>query len=424
MDGVQYDPARGVVHVGGDTFEATVADAAELEVAGRRLRPLTLAERELVIDLVGGAHDDVDAVALTVAKLATVSGDVGSTAERLATEAVALHLAGADMSGALAVSSFVARRSLGAEAGGVAAIEADRLADAVARVHGEDAHESGESGWTTISYDGPAAAPGASVLPRAGPREVRDEYVRALLGRANASVPTGLARWLLEPDTIAGGDEMDPPGGWPDTRTRPAPAPEEPETAAPEVERDRWGARAEAPTRAQPPSGAFGESRPPVEAMSGGRVPAARDDRGRLDAGASGGATASEPPAAGSVPASSAATASPAGPGTRPWPGDHVHHYPGTPDAAAGVSSTGARSAGRARPSPAPAWRPSAAGHRAVEAAGTPRPVAAARRSEWGPDHRPPAPAAVPDSRGSAAAEAEGLAAALHRAADARGVPR
>lgn len=417
MSGVQIDLGCGTIRVGGASYAGRLTDGGAIDLAGYRVRPVTLTERERLIEVVAGEADAPELCARMVAELAAPDRPDESSSDRCAVEALALHLAGAAMTGPLAVSSVLMRRSIGAEAGAMDAIEADRLSAALAPgllTTGAPTGASGtdaSDGWTTIHYD-PGPPDGAPQSD--GARDVRDRLAAALLARAVAAVPGDLARWLLGAADVAHTVLPDDPSGHaPLAQVTPAP----PDPVALSVAGasaialvDRWGS---------PRVGLIAPNagEPATQPVDPAAAVATLIDR-------------SEPigpvvrPGARSSPAGlapvDARTAAPGSPET----GVPQSHVPTAPSWPAGHRAAPIGTASSVGSGSDPS--PFGSGRFAGRWAPAPRPIddRADTTTTWAPAPDQARAVAVARAERGGVADIDRLATALHRAADARGVRR
>ena len=196
---IQLLTAKEEIMVGDTSFPCRATTGGGLSVAGHEVRSITLGERNQLLALTTGA-DRRGQVATLVREAATGSLDASTDRDVVdAIEAVALHLAGASLVGSLARTTLLVGRSMGDAAAGIAALEADRLADAI-----EDAlalPNRTSAGWTTISYPSSASGPSSSTGPEAGRSvaSVRDELAALLIERDEEPLSGDLADALAAP---------------------------------------------------------------------------------------------------------------------------------------------------------------------------------------------------------------------------------
>ncbi|MET0662499.1 MAG: hypothetical protein ABWZ42_05140 [Ilumatobacteraceae bacterium] len=241
--------SSGEIMVGDTTFAGGPIAEGGLSVAGHDVWPITLRERNQLLAL---ATDDERGrqVARLIGEAAThrasVDASSGEDADvRNAIEAVALHLAGASATGALARTTLLVARSMGDSAAAVTAWEADRLADALADMLTGPATgaaigivPSADDGWTTIRYASPSSAlPDDAASDGAhGVAAVRDRLAALLIARDEQPLDAELVDALMrttEPgqQVTASTDEL---------RHLPTPAPADTFPTSPNDAADRW----------------------------------------------------------------------------------------------------------------------------------------------------------------------------------------
>lgn len=214
---IHFDPGGGELRVGGTLFRCAAAPSGGLVVEGRSVTPISLGDRDRLVALCGGGDDNrASSLARLVGDAATLasepSRDDADSEVRAALEAVALHLAGAELAGALAATTLLLARSVGGFGESVAtlpALEADRLAAALAaslrppgRGVASDDDGADEAGWTTITFEAPEPTSGPapaspSAYPATGPAAVRDRLAASLLAR-DRPIDAELAALLID----------------------------------------------------------------------------------------------------------------------------------------------------------------------------------------------------------------------------------
>ncbi|GAA2152606.1 hypothetical protein FHX52_0792 [Humibacillus xanthopallidus] len=227
MPAIQIISDREEIVVGDTAFSGGAATGGGLSLEGRVVRPLTLAERDALVVLATTTtgHSPAPKPPSQLARLVARAAAPGFTPDasesmRAAIEAVALHLAGASMSGALTRTSLVVRRCVGAAADDMPALEADLLADALApglTDAGSAAQANrGDTGWTTITYAMPETD--ASQQTDESVFATRDRLAAALVRRGLEPLDKALIAGLLREDSI----RLDAPRGDADARAETA----------------------------------------------------------------------------------------------------------------------------------------------------------------------------------------------------------
>lgn len=206
MGGAVELVAGGEVRVGDARFPGEVLPDGRVVVLGVVLRRLGLAERDRLVRLVAGlvpGPDDARTLAGLVLAAASAPGRPlpAGGPSRAAVEAVALHLAGAALDGSLARTRLLAARSAGAAADDLPAADADALAAGLADAVVDD------DGWTRLVLDGAVERGGT-------PGDVRDRLAGALLARAAEPLEPALARALLLAPGADVPDDAAGTGGW------------------------------------------------------------------------------------------------------------------------------------------------------------------------------------------------------------------
>lgn len=211
---VELVPQSGLVRLGASLHPCAPGPGGRLTVYGEVLRPLTLAECELIaVYARSGGPDESAALARGMACDGDAPGDAEPDAHRAAVEAVALFLAGATGTGPLpGLGASVARR-LGVPLPDALALTV--LAADAAVAAGEAVPQPADDGWTTYAIVPGAPDATAPRTPDATPapedaeptaagdeaRRVRDllaaRFVRRLAGY---SVETHAAEASRRPD--------------------------------------------------------------------------------------------------------------------------------------------------------------------------------------------------------------------------------
>lgn len=237
---IQILSETGEILIGARRLRCEIGTDASISLLGRRVTPLTLAERQHLMSVFRSTGDRGHRSLARLFALASVtpplssgplsSGskvfDAGSSEALLseadataALEAIALHLAGASQAGSLDRTALLVSRALGDTGfASVTALEADQLADSLARsilglAQGQfsSSFDGDSEGWTSIQFTEPSGPrPGSTNAgsPEAGLSEIaaiRDDLASMLLQRATAELEAEVGAALVEVPLTVGG---------------------------------------------------------------------------------------------------------------------------------------------------------------------------------------------------------------------------
>ncbi len=228
---------RGAIRIGDDMFDCDAHSDGSIEVGGHTVRPITLAERHHAVSAMSPADGDTSGSSgARSERLAVLIGDVAlappgqpyivgapggpDVSLRRVLDAIALYLAGAMKTGSLMHTMVLATRSMGSESGAstparVADEVADALADALRGGAAAPASSTSEgAGWTTIAYGAPADPRTPDDIDAGGldARAVRHLLAARLLARAETPFDAELAAELIaQPTAVGSTDEPHAP---------------------------------------------------------------------------------------------------------------------------------------------------------------------------------------------------------------------